>query len=130
MRILTKLVGLGVAATVILAPAGAAQASTTSSGGGTVVVQQNGVTTHTVCASEDVFLKARGFPASQHVVRATVHIVGSGGLFAVDIPLRHGAGVVNTGNPGPPFVGLKFKVRYHNDSSDDRVAFGASILDC
>lgn len=130
MRILTKLIGLGVAATVILAPAGVAQASTTASSAGTVVVQQNGVTTHTVCASQDVFLKARGFPASQHVVRASIHIVGSGRLFTMDIPLTHGAGVVDTGNPGDPFIGLSFKVRYHADSSGDRVAFGADIIDC
>jgi hypothetical protein len=130
MRALTKLLGLGAAMTLTLIPMGAANAATSTASGGTVVVQQNGITTHMVCASQDVFLRARAFPASQHSVRASVHIVGSGRLFFVDIPLHHGAGQVDTGNPGPPFIGLSVKVRYRSEDSGERVAFGADIADC
>jgi hypothetical protein len=116
--------GFAISSAVGAAPAGS---------GASIVVQQNGVTTHTVCASEDVVLAASGFAPNRKVVQARVQIVGSGVLFNVAIPLTAGAGTYDTGSPGPDFIGDKFRVRYQTGSSSNtgnNGSFSATIVDC
>jgi hypothetical protein len=116
--------GFAISSAVGAAPAGS---------GASVVASQNGVATHRICASEDVFLDASGFAPNRKQVTARVQIVGSGVLFYEAIPLTDGAGSVDTGYPGPDFVGLKFRVRYQTGSTDHTGNFGsfsATIVDC
>lgn len=132
MKTMTKLAALGVAVPALLLPAGAANAAPTASGAA-IVVQQDGLTTHNVCASKDVVLVASGFAPNRHSVQATIQIVGSGPLFDATIPLSAGSGSFNTGNPGPAFVGDKFRVRFQTGSSDHPVnlgSFSGTIFDC
>jgi hypothetical protein len=132
MRTVSKLVAVGVVVAGMVVPAAAADASAPASGA-SVVVQQNGVTTNHVCASQDVVVVASGFSAGRTHEQARVEIIGSGELFSVSIPLTAGSGSVDTGSPGPDFVGLKFRVRYEVGSSGkpaDQGSFSATIFDC
>lgn len=127
-RTITTAVASGVLAAgfAISSAAGAAPAGN----GASVVVQQNGVTTHTVCASEDVWLAASGFAPNRRVVQTRVQIVGSGVLFFAPVRLTDGAGTLDVGSPGPDFIGLKFRVRYSTGSGASNGSFSATIVDC
>jgi hypothetical protein len=132
MKRLTKIAALGVAVPAMLLSAQVAHAEPTASGAA-VVVQQDGITTHHVCASKDVVLVASGFAPNRHSVHATIQIVGSGPLFDSTIALSAGSGSFDTGNPGPSFVGAKFRVRFQTGSSAhpvNRGSFSGTIFDC
>ena len=112
--------------------AGTASASLPASGA-SVVVQQNGVTTHTVCASQDVWLTANGFAPARREVQARVEIIGGGLLFTTPIHLTAGSGSVDVGTPGPGFIGDRFRVRYqvgNGHVSSLLGSFSATIVDC
>jgi hypothetical protein len=115
--------------TVMAGTASAAPAAN----GASIVVQQNGVTTHTVCADQDVVLVATGFAPNRKVVQARIQIIGSGLLFTQTVKLSGGAGSANTGTPGPLFIGDRFRVRYQvgsGDSSSLQGSFSANIVAC
>jgi hypothetical protein len=111
---------------------GTAQAAPAGNGA-TVVAQQDGVTTHTLCAFDDVWLAASGFAPNRGSVVASIQIVGSGVLFQAPIHLTDGSGTVDTGYPGPSFIGDKVRVRFQTGSSSHPVnngSFSATIVDC
>ncbi len=57
----------------------------------------------------------------------------AGLLFQSQIPLTDGAGSVNTGTPGPDFIGAKARVRFQTGSSGHVVnngSWSATIVDC
>ena len=116
--------GFAMSSAVGAAPAGS---------GASVVAQQNGVTTHRLCASQDVFLYASGFAPNRGTVQASIQIVGEGFLFKAPIPLSGGAGMADVGTPGPGFIGAKARVRFQTGSSAHPVnngSFSATIVDC
>lgn len=121
----------GVIATLAL-PATSAYGAPAGNGA-SVVAQQNSVTTHTLCASQDVWLYASGFAPNRHSVTASIQIVGAGVLFSAPISLTDGSGTVDTSYPGPSFIGDKVRVRYQTGSSSHPVnlgSFSATIVDC
>ena len=121
-------VALGVPAVMAETASAAPPAS-----GASIVVQQNGVTTHTVCADQDVVLVANGFAPGRKVVQARIQIIGSGVLFTQTVKLSGGSGSANTGTPGPGFIGDKFRVRYQVGSGDSpslQGSFSANIVAC
>jgi hypothetical protein len=121
--------GAAVAGLAIAGAAGAAPAGN----GATVVASQNGVATHRLCASQDVYLDASGFAPNRRVVQASIQIVGSGFLFNAPIKLTNGAGSVDTGTPGPDFIGAKARVRFQTGSSGNvanKGSWSATIVDC
>jgi len=130
--LVTAGVAAGMIASVAL-PASSAQAAPAGNGA-TVVIQQNGVTTHTICAFDDVWLAASGFAPNRGRVVARIEAIGGGGIVAGgSIPLSGGSGTVDTGTPGPYFIGTKVRVRFQVGSSDHPVnlgSFSATIVDC
>ena len=121
----------GVIATVAL-PATSAFAAPAGNGA-SVVAQQSGVTTHTLCASQDVWLYASGFAPNRKSVVASIQIVGAGVLFSAPVQLTDGSGTVDTGYPGSSFIGDKVRVRYQTGSSSHPTnlgSFSATIVDC
>ena len=132
MRLRSAAVAVIAAASLIVPVAGSASASPTSSGV-TVTVQQNGVDTHNVCAFNDVWFAGRGFAPNRTGVWVRVEIIGAGILFYTRIPLSGGSGATDTGQPGPYFIGDKFRVRYEAGSTDHPVvlaSWSANIQDC
>jgi hypothetical protein len=131
MRAITTALGGGVlvAGFVISSAVGAAPAGS----GASVVAQQNGVTTHRLCASEDVILYASGFAPGRRQVVASGELVGSGSLGTATIQLTDGSGSADIGSAGPDLIGAKVRVRYQTGSSDHPVnkgSFSARIVDC
>lgn len=122
----------GGAIAMLAVPASSAVAAPAGNGA-SVVAQQNGVTTHTLCASQDVWLYASGFAPNRHSIIASIQIVGSGVLFSAPVQLTDGSGTVDTGYPGPDFIGDKVRVRYQTGSSSHPTnlgSFSATIVDC
>lgn len=127
-----RVAAVGVAAGALMLPAGIAEADAPANGA-TIVFVQNGVVTHNLCASQDVFLQASGFAPGRRQVQATIQVVGSGALFDQTIHLTAGAGEVDTGAPGSNFIGAKVRVRYQTGNSDNpsnNGSYSGSISDC
>jgi hypothetical protein len=127
-----RVAAVGVAAGAMMLPAAIAEADAPANGA-TIVFVQNGVVTHNLCASSEVFVQASGFAPGRRQVHATIQIVGSGALFDVTIPLSAGSGQFDTGAPGPHFIGMKARLRYQTGSSDNpsnNGSYSASIKDC
>jgi hypothetical protein len=127
-----RVAAVGLAAGALMLPAAVAEADAPANGA-SIVFAQNSVVTHNLCASEDVVAQATGFAPGRRQVQAIVQVVGSGELFDLTIRLTAGSGQLNTGAPGPDFIGAKVRLRYQTGNSDhpsNNGSYSATIIDC
>ena len=101
--------------------------------GASVVSQQNGVTTHYLCADQDIQWLASGFAPNRAQVQVSLQLVGVGEIFAGPIALSGGSGSIDAGIATDDLVGLRYRLRFQTGSSDhpaDHGSFSMTIVSC
>ena len=130
-RVVAAVVVGGVLSGGIALPAVADAAPTNS--GASVVSQQNDVTTHRLCANEDIQWVASGFAPNRRQVQVSLQLVGLGEVFRGPIALSGGSGSVDAGIATDYLVGARFRLRFQTGSSDhpaDHGSFSMTIVSC
>ena len=129
-RVMAAVVG-GVLAGGLALPAVADAAPTNS--GASVVSQQNGVTTHRLCADQDIQWVASGFAPNRRQVQVSLQLVGVGEIFRGPIALSGGSGSIDAGIATDDLVGNRYRLRFQTGSSDhpaNHGSFSMTIVSC